>query len=269
MDTGPATVIAAAIGAVALVANALITRTAKQETPPTISVEGSAGAPSSNKMRPVRARTRWLYVLAKVCLSVIYAISVVLLFTFGYGLVEGDVSGVNGGQQQLGTISSGIVAALFVLIIFILRKHDSKFRLGIHIDAPVQDEWVSTQTIIRVQGTYRMYPRPADRLVVFHREGTLYYPQAPILFDRNSSLWEARVWVSSHPVDSEHELIIASISRDLEVGQRFHTRVHGEIGRWIGIEMATQPPGFEVLASVRVVPTTQEKVAMTEDTDGS
>jgi hypothetical protein len=253
MDTGTATVIAAAIGGVASIAVALVTRTARRETPDTIGAEGSAGAPSSKETRPVHRRTRWLYFLEKGLLWVIYAISAVLSYTFVNGLVVGDVSGVYGAQQQTGVIGSGFLAAIFIVIALILRKREFKLRLGIHIVTPIDGERVSTQRQISMRGTYRMYPRPADRLVAFHREGTLYYPQSPISFDRKNSLWEASAWVDSHRADSEHELIIARINRDLEIAQRFYSRVHGETDKWIGIEMADQPPGFEILASVRIV----------------
>jgi len=182
-----------------------------------------------------------------------------------WGLVVGDVSGAHGAEQQLGVIGSGIFAAIFILIASILRKHEFTLRLGIHIVTPVDGEQVSTQRQIHMQGTYRMYSRPSDRLVVFHREGTLYYPQAPVSFDRKSSLWETRVWVSTDKANSEHELIIARISPDLETAQRFYSRVHRETGKWIGIEMAAQPPGLEVLASIRGMPEPPQLGPSTEE----
>jgi pyrimidine deaminase RibD-like protein len=124
--------------------------------------------------------------------------------------------------------------------------------LGIQITQPVAGESVSSDRPISLRGSYRMHPRPGDRIVVFHREERFYYPQAPISWNRKDRSWEGSAWLASKMDGSEHELIVARISADFEVAQRLYSRAHAETGQWIGIELQSQPPGFEVLASVPV-----------------
>ena len=48
-------------------------------------------------------------------------------------------------------------------------------------------------------------------------------------------------------------IVIARVSEDLAVWVRNYSNVHKFTNKWIGAEMATVPPGFEVLASVDVL----------------
>ncbi len=47
-------------------------------------------------------------------------------------------------------------------------------------------------------------------------------------------------------------IVVARVSADLAVWLRSYTRVHEITGKWIGAEMPTPPPGFEVLASINL-----------------
>jgi pyrimidine deaminase RibD-like protein len=124
--------------------------------------------------------------------------------------------------------------------------------IGIHITAPKVDGTVTNKSPVSLLGSYRIHPRAGDRIVVFHREQTFYYPQAPISWNRKNRSWKGSAWLQSTIEGSEHELIVARISADLEVAQRLYSRAHTATGQWIGIDMQSPPPGFEVLASVRV-----------------
>jgi len=122
--------------------------------------------------------------------------------------------------------------------------------LGIHIADPKPGA-IITREPIELSGSYRMHPRAGDRLVVFNRWSTFYFPQAPISFDRTSSSWRCTAYLG--PKDKpDQEFIVARISDDLAVTQRFYGHVHEVTGKWIGIDIPTRPPGFEVLASVAV-----------------
>ncbi len=97
---------------------------------------------------------------------------------------------------------------------------------------------------------------------MFLRFDRAYYPQAPIDwgFDHDSSLWRCpSVWLGWAGMDepSDYELIVARLSDDLRVAVRHYSTVnrvmrerHRKDGIWIGIEMDTEPPGFERLCSL-------------------
>jgi pyrimidine deaminase RibD-like protein len=123
--------------------------------------------------------------------------------------------------------------------------------LGIHISEPASG--VSVEGKISLRGTFRMHPRPGDRIEVFNRDGRVYYPQAPISFHREQGTWQCEpIYLGTKSTPTEYELIVARLSDDLDVVRRHYSRVHSVTQQWIGIEMASRPSGFEVLASTRV-----------------
>jgi hypothetical protein len=121
--------------------------------------------------------------------------------------------------------------------------------LGIHITQPKAGESFSNKRPVPLRGTYRMHPRPGDRIVVFHREDRFYYPQAPISWNRKNRSWLGSAWLASKTEGSEHELIVARISADLEVAQRLYSRAHAETERWIDAKPTAGIRGFGFCAS--------------------
>jgi pyrimidine deaminase RibD-like protein len=113
-----------------------------------------------------------------------------------------------------------------------------------------------------VRGTYQRRPSRGDGIYMFVRFDRTYYPQAPIDFgfDHESSLWRCpSVWLGSAEMKEpwEYEIIVARLSEDLRVSTRHYSSVnrvmrdkHHQDGIWIGIEMDSEPPGFERLASL-------------------
>jgi pyrimidine deaminase RibD-like protein len=122
--------------------------------------------------------------------------------------------------------------------------------LGIHISYPKAGETIAKGPV-ELSGSYRMHPRPGDRIVVFNRWSTLYFPQAPISYDSDSRSWTCRAHPG--PDHREQEFVVARISEDLAIAQRHYSSVHKETNRWFGLDMPTLPPGFEVLDSVEVI----------------
>lgn len=126
--------------------------------------------------------------------------------------------------------------------------------LGITISSPVNGAIIQGGPI-SVCGTYRVRPRPGDNVVVFGRRDFTYYPQAPISWSRNQEerIWECpRVWLKADDKPREYGIVVARVSEDFSVWLRSYTRVHDLTDKWIGAEMPTPPPGFEVLASINV-----------------
>lgn len=126
--------------------------------------------------------------------------------------------------------------------------------LGITISWPANGATVEDEPIA-VRGTYRIHPRPGDSIVLFGRRDFTYYPQAPIVWSRNREerTWECpRVWLTALDKPKEYGVVVARVSEDLSVWLRSYTNVHNLTKRWIGAEMPSLPPGFEVLDSISV-----------------
>jgi hypothetical protein len=130
--------------------------------------------------------------------------------------------------------------------------------LGVTISSPVNGTTIANEPV-SLRGTYRV--RPTDNVIVCVRRGFVYYPQSPIVWSRNPEerTWECQpVWLWAYPENTEYGLVIARVSEDLGVWLRSYVTVADETkkvfgkARWIGAEMASLPPGFEVLASVVV-----------------
>ncbi len=163
-----------------------------------------------------------------------------------------DIRGEGEWQLEDARIKIGKVDPDLVQIIRALNADiiDYQRGVGIHIDNPKQGEKI-TREPVEITGTYRMYPRAVDRIVMFNRWSTFCFPQAPISFDPNSNSWKCSAYVG--PKDEpEQEFIVARISEDLAVVQRYYGRVHDQTNRWVGIDMPTFPAGFEVLDSVKI-----------------
>jgi pyrimidine deaminase RibD-like protein len=126
--------------------------------------------------------------------------------------------------------------------------------LGVTISSPENGATIDKEPIA-VRGTFRVRPRPGDNVVLFGCRGFTYYPQAPILWSHEAEqrTWEcARVWLTAGDKPQAYGIVVARVSEDLSVWLRSYTHVHGLTDKWIGAEMPTPPPGFEVLASVNV-----------------
>jgi pyrimidine deaminase RibD-like protein len=126
--------------------------------------------------------------------------------------------------------------------------------LGVAISSPVSGAVIENEPVT-VRGTYRVHPRPGDNIVLFGRRDFTYYPQAPISWSRHREerTWECpRVWLSAADKPTEYGIVVARVSEDFSVWLRSYTRVHEIAEKWIGAEMPTPPPGFEILASVNV-----------------
>jgi pyrimidine deaminase RibD-like protein len=157
---------------------------------------------------------------------------------------------------------------------------------GIKIDHPLANQAVAPGKL-ELSGTFRTHPRSDDHICAFTREGTKYYPQAPVNWNKETQTWNCSAAVGG---PGQYELMVARISDDLEILRLYYSRVHdvvslelmkqtdystpvqalakaaavsGALGQtavagpsdsraWIGFEMSTLPPGFEVLHSVSV-----------------
>jgi pyrimidine deaminase RibD-like protein len=137
---------------------------------------------------------------------------------------------------------------------------DYMLGLGVTISSPVNGAIIQHEPIA-VRGTYRVHPRPGDNVVLFTRRDFVYYPQAPIAWSRNPQerTWECpRVSLLAYEDPTEYGLIAARVSEDFGVWLRSYSKVAAETkrlfgqARWIGAEMPTLPPGFEVLDAVTV-----------------
>jgi len=127
--------------------------------------------------------------------------------------------------------------------------------LGVSISSPVNGAEI-TAGPISVRGTYRVHPRPGDNIVLFGRRDFTYFPQAPIAWSRNPEerTWECRqVWLAPQDEPKEYGIVVARVSEDFAVWLRSYGNVHALTNQWIGANIPTPPPGFEVLASVNVV----------------
>jgi pyrimidine deaminase RibD-like protein len=126
--------------------------------------------------------------------------------------------------------------------------------LGVAISSPVNGVIVESEPI-SVHGTYRVHPRPGDNIVLFGMRDFTYFPQAPISWSRNAEqrTWTCGpVWLTALDKAIEYGIIVARVSEDFAVWLRSYTKVHTETGKWVGANMPTPPPGFEVLASISV-----------------
>jgi len=114
---------------------------------------------------------------------------------------------------------------------------------------------------ISVKGTYRIRPSNGERISMFVRFSRSYYPQAPIDFgfDHDNLMWHCpSVYLGSKNKEgpTEYEIIIAGLSDDLNVAIHHYSTVNlvmknkYKVDAWVGIEMVTEPPGFEGLASL-------------------
>lgn len=61
-----------------------------------------------------------------------------------------------------------------------------------------------------------------------------------------------RVFLAAAVKPKPYGIVIARVSEDFAVWLNSYNKVHEKTGQWIGAEMPTPPPGFEVLASVNV-----------------
>jgi len=145
---------------------------------------------------------------------------------------------------------------------------DYMLGLGVTISSPTNGTTVENDPI-SVRGTYRVRPRPGDNVVLFARRKFIYYPQAPNVWGRNleERTWECpRVSLWAFEDNStEYGIVVARVSEDFSVWLRSYVNVAAETknnfgeARWIGAEMPTLPPGFEVLASVSVTRSARAK----------
>jgi pyrimidine deaminase RibD-like protein len=134
---------------------------------------------------------------------------------------------------------------------------DYQLGLGFVITSPTESETIASGTCT-LRGTYRVHPRPGDRIHVFTRVRITYWPQAPISYERDQGAWSCSVGFGTIRAPEDAEIIVARVSEDFAVSVSQYNVVHRVTkrntlqGAWIGIEMPTVPPGFEVLASVQV-----------------
>jgi hypothetical protein len=61
---------------------------------------------------------------------------------------------------------------------------DYMLGLGLRITTPIDGE-IITSDPVAVPGLFRVFPRPSDRILVFSRSSTWYYPQMPIEWNRD------------------------------------------------------------------------------------
>ena len=88
---------------------------------------------------------------------------------------------------------------------------------------------------------------------MFVRRDRTYFPQAPISFnvDKENRRWEVpSIWLGSDQDSPESELIIARLSADLNVATWQYSEVHRVTHQWVGLQMDSEPPGFERLAQL-------------------
>lgn len=140
-----------------------------------------------------------------------------------------------------------------------IKAHNAEFidymqGVGVAISSPA-DGSVVTDEPCEVSGTYRVHPRPGDKIVLFGRRNVTYYPQAPILWTPSNEgrTWRVpRVFLTGAEKPKPYGIVVARVSEDLAVWLNSYNKVHEQTGQWIGAEMPTPPPGFQVLASVNV-----------------
>jgi pyrimidine deaminase RibD-like protein len=126
--------------------------------------------------------------------------------------------------------------------------------LGVTILSPQEGALIDEEPVA-IHGTYRVRPKPGDNVVLFGRRDSIYYPQAPISWSNRSDarIWKCpRVWLSAGDSPQSYGIVVARVSEDFAVWLRSYTRVHEVTDHWIGAEMPTPPPGFEILASINV-----------------
>jgi pyrimidine deaminase RibD-like protein len=145
--------------------------------------------------------------------------------------------------------------------------------LGIAISEPTASAEVPSGKRFALKGSFRTKPRTEDRVFVFNRAGDLFYPQSPPIWSTPSArLWTCGVIVGA---PGEYELVVASLSEDIDALQRYYSQVHKEVTdglsivessdaavqslkkevtrrAWVGIPELNKLPGFKPLASVRV-----------------
>jgi len=125
--------------------------------------------------------------------------------------------------------------------------------LGLRITSPIDGQMITSDPV-PVHGLFRVFPRPGDRIVVFGRSGTWYYPQMPIEWDRDQGTWTCpRVFLKAAEKPKPYGIVVARVSEDFAVWVRSYSNVHQLTNKWIGAEMPTLPPGFELLAAVDVL----------------
>ena len=144
---------------------------------------------------------------------------------------------------------------------------DYQLGLGFVIKYPNNDKPLTTD-VVELGGTYRTHPRPEDTIVILSRTDFLYYPQAPIVYDREQRTWkcQGRLWFKAKDNPVQHEIIVARVSEDLGFLVRHYSRVQGACKHrykvedaWIGFDWPTRPPGLETLASVTITRSAKEK----------
>ena len=138
---------------------------------------------------------------------------------------------------------------------------DYQLGLGFKITSPLSGAAISAGTH-KVLGTFRVHPRPGDRIHVFNRVGFRYWPQEPIVYEREKDSWSCNVGFGTIKGPTDGEIIVARVSEDFAVAVSQYGVVHRVIkqnnpvthpnGVWIAIEMQARVPGFEVLASVPI-----------------
>jgi hypothetical protein len=101
---------------------------------------------------------------------------------------------------------------------------------------------------IHVEGTYRS--DCGKKLVLFHRSGNTYFPQAPPELVGTQGLWSGRVHVGES--DQNHFIVIAFVSPEIQCLLDYYGKVHGETQKWVGIRFSPLPPGLTVLSEVQV-----------------
>jgi pyrimidine deaminase RibD-like protein len=130
---------------------------------------------------------------------------------------------------------------------------DYMLGLGLTIKSPADAEAIGSDPV-PVHGLFRVLPRPGDRIMLFGRSGAWYYPRMPIEWNREGGTWTCpRVFLRAADKPKPYGIVVARVSEDLAVWVRSYSAVHSLTNKWIGAEMPTLPPGFEVLASVDVV----------------
>jgi pyrimidine deaminase RibD-like protein len=129
---------------------------------------------------------------------------------------------------------------------------DYMLGLGLSITYPGSGARVGSPFPVR--GIFRVFPRPGDRIRAFGRVASTYYLQAPIHWDRENKTWTCpEIFLTINEEVKSYGIVVARISEDLEVWVRSYTHVHERTQAWVGAEMTTLPPGFEILASVDVI----------------
>jgi pyrimidine deaminase RibD-like protein len=136
---------------------------------------------------------------------------------------------------------------------------DYMLGLGLSITSPKEGQVVNSDPVA-VHGLFRVFPRPGDRIMAFGRSNAWYYPQMPIEWNRDQRTWTCpRVFLNASTEPKSYGIVVARLSEDLAVWVRSYSNVHQLTNKWIGAEMPTLPPGFEVLASIDVIRAAREK----------